>query len=103
MVGIIKSLVRFVSGVLVGVAFGYVLAQLLAPSDGGEMRHAFGGQSDALREGQRQLADAAQARIRRAVEEGRRAADAARAELEAQATRDRKPEGAEGTSGGAPL
>ena len=73
---------EFLTGVLAGVVLGYVAALLLAPYEGLESRARLQGSATALRDRPRHLADEVQARVQRAVEQGRQAAAQTRAELE---------------------
>lgn len=77
-----RGFMEFVSGLLAGVALGYAAALLLAPAEGKESRTRLQDGADALRERPRQVADDVQARVMRAVEQGRQAASEARSELE---------------------
>lgn len=94
---LLRSTGDFVSGVVAGLTLGYAVALLLAPSEGRQARTrlregaagAFKEGADAIRQAPLGILDEVQARIQFAMEEGRRAAAAARAELEASATRAR--------------
>jgi gas vesicle protein len=76
---------KFVGGAVVGLALGYVAAVLLAPDEGDDGRPKRLEGAEAFREVPRLLIDDMQARLQFAVEEGRQAAAAARAELETAA------------------
>lgn len=78
----LRSLVEFVAGFAFGAAIGYFAAVLLAPNEGAASRDLLLEESDVLRRKPREKVDLLQARIQFAVEEGRRAAAEARAELE---------------------
>jgi gas vesicle protein len=80
-----RALAEFLSGVVAGLAIGYVMALLLAPDEGTESRTRLKEGTEALRETPRQIAEEVQARVQRAVEEGRQAAAEARSELERSA------------------
>ena len=80
-----RGFMEFVSGLLAGVVLGYAAALLLAPAEGKEARTRLHDGADALRERPRQVADDVQARVLRAVEQGRQAASEARSELERSA------------------
>ncbi|MFN2251118.1 MAG: hypothetical protein ACK2UL_04305 [Anaerolineae bacterium] len=82
MVRALVSIGKFGMGLLVGGSLGYFVAVLLAPQEGALSRGALGDESDALRRGPRETFDGLQARILFAIEEGRRAAEETRAELE---------------------
>lgn len=71
----------FVGGVTLGLAVGYVVAVLLTQREGEDTRAKLLEGAEALREAPRALVDDVQARFQFAIEEGRTAAAAARAEL----------------------
>jgi gas vesicle protein len=79
------GLLRFGLGLLIGVALGWAGSRLFAPDDGVATRRRVKAEADSLRDAPRRIATATEARVHLAVEEGRRAAEVARAELEAQA------------------
>jgi len=77
--------VDFVSGLVAGLTIGYAASLLFAPQEGAESRARLAVGAEALRDAPRTVLDEVQARLHRAVEEGRQAAEDARAELEAAA------------------
>jgi gas vesicle protein len=80
-----RSLTDLASGLVAGLTVGFVAALLLAPEEGDETRARLaGGAGGALRK-PRDIAEDLQARVNRAIEEGRQAAAEARAEMEAAA------------------
>jgi gas vesicle protein len=82
---VLRTLTDLGSGIVAGLTVGLVTALLLAPEDGEETRAKLtGGAEGALRK-PRELAEDLQARVNRAIEEGKQAAAEARAELEASA------------------
>jgi gas vesicle protein len=81
----VKALGDFTSGVIAGLTVGIVTALLLAPREGEETRNLLADGTEGALNRPRELADDIQARILRAIEEGRQAAAEARAELEASA------------------
>jgi gas vesicle protein len=78
----VRNLVEFVGGLLTGVVIGYTAALFLAPYEGAESRARLREGAGTLAERPRQMADDVQARVQRAVEQGKIAAAQARAELE---------------------
>jgi gas vesicle protein len=79
------TLGAFASGVLMGMAAGYVLALLLAPQEGTDARTRLLDVASSVRQAPAQVAGEVQGRIQAAVEEGRRAASETRDSLEATA------------------
>jgi gas vesicle protein len=81
----IRALTEFAVGVLAGIAAGYATALLLAPSEGDEARQRVRQSAEAMKEAPGQVAEEVQVRVQRAVDQGRKAAEDARAELESAA------------------
>jgi hypothetical protein len=101
----LRGLMQLAIGFVFGLALGYALAQVLAPTEGEETRRRLEREAETLRQRPRKAATEAQSRIHHAIEEGRRAAEDARAELEAQAglIRPRPVEAPVANPGKAPL
>lgn len=85
MLGFLRSLVAFASGLMVGLALGYAAALALAPYEGADTRVRLRSEASTIRTRPRKVAGSVQTRFQNAVEEGRLAAAEAREELQTSA------------------
>ena len=81
----LRGIADLASGIVAGLTVGFVTALLLAPQEGDETRSQLEDGVDTAIQKPKHMADDLQARVHRAIEEGRQAAAEARAEMEAQA------------------
>jgi gas vesicle protein len=89
------GVVDFAGGVVAGFAFGMVAALLLAPREGDATRARISTSAEDALNKPLEVVDDLQARVNRAIEEGRQAAAQARAEMEATAGIGRSRKSAE--------
>ena len=80
---LLRAVVRFTTGFAIGFVLGYAAAMLWTPCDGASARLALHGEAERLPTRPREVLQDARHRVRHAVDEGRKAAAEARAELEA--------------------